>query len=131
MITPPRHAFIGVGTMGSLMAGCLLDAGNDLSVHDLRRSAAESLLERGASWADTPRQAAEGCGMVWASLPGPDQVVSALLGDETGALSGMANGAVLVDTTTDDPDVARRVAAACRQNGVEMLDAPVSGRPPT
>ena len=68
--------------------------------------------------------------MVWASLPGPDQVVSALLGDETGALSGMANGAVLVDTTTDDPDVARRVAAACRQNGVEMLDAPVSGRPP-
>ena len=68
--------------------------------------------------------------MVWASLPGPDQVVSALLGDETGALAGMANGAVLVDTTTDDPDVARRVAVACWQNGVTMLDAPVSGRPP-
>ena len=39
-------------------------------------------------------------------------------------------GAVLVDTTTNDPDVARRVAAACSERGLLMLDAPVSGRPP-
>ena len=125
-----RQAFIGVGTMGSLMAGCLLDAGVELTVHDLRRSAAEPLLARGARWADTPGQAAEGCQVVWASLPGPEQVVSALLGDETGALAGMPPGATLLDTTTDDPDVARRVAEACRQKNVSMLDAPVSGRPP-
>ncbi len=128
--SPQRHAFIGVGTMGSLMAACLLDAGIELAVHDLRRAAAEPLLERGARWADTPRQAGEDAAVVWASLPGPDQVVSALLGDETGALAGMAPGSILVDTTTDDPDVARRVAAACEASGCAMLDAPVSGRPP-
>ena len=116
--------------MGSLMASGLLDVGVDLTVHDLRRSAAETLLARGTRWADTPRQAADGCQVVWASLPGPEQVVSALLGDETGALAGMLPGATLVDTTTDDPDVARRVAEACRQKDVSMLDAPVSGRPP-
>ena len=51
-----------------------------------------------------------GCEIVWTSLPGPAQVESALLGNEAGALSAMAAGAALVDTTTNDPDVARRVS---------------------
>ncbi len=128
---PRRQAFIGVGTMGSLMAGCLLDAGVELTVYDIRRAAADPLLQRGASWADSPEAAVAGCEMVWTSLPGPAQVESVLLGDEFGVLSAMADGAVLVDTTTNDPDVARRVAASCAQRGLSMLDAPVSGRPPT
>ena len=128
---PARQAFIGVGTMGSLMAGRLLDAGVDLTVYDARRAAADSLVERGARWADSAETAASGCGMVWTSLPGPAQVESVLLGDEAAVLSAMAEGAVLVDTTTNDPDMARRVADACADRGVAMLDAPVSGRPPT
>ena len=130
MTLPNQQAFIGVGTMGSLMAGCLLDAGVDLTVYDLRRAAAEPLLQRGARWADSPASAASGCGMVWVSLPGPAQVESVLLGDDAGVLAAMAEGAVLVDTTTNDPDVARQVAAACAARGLAMLDAPVSGRPP-
>ena len=128
---PQRQAFIGVGTMGSLMAGSLLDAGVDLTVYDIRRTAADPLLPRGASWADSPEAAVAGCEMVWTSLPGPAQVESVLLGDEAGTLATMADGAVLVDTTTNDPDVARRVAAACAERGLSMLDAPVSGRPPS
>ena len=128
---PPRQAVIGVGTMGSLMASALLDAGVDLAVHDLRRAAAEPLLQRGARWCNTPADVARDCPVVWASLPGPEQVLSALLDTETGALAGMSPGAVLIDTTTDDPDVARRVAAACLERDCAMLDAPVSGRPPT
>ena len=125
-----RQAFIGVGTMGSLMAARLLDAGVDLVVHDLRKETAEPLLERGARWADSAEAAAAGCTVVWTSLPGPTQVESVLLGNEAAVLSAMAGGAALVDTTTNDPDVARRVAAACAHRGITMLDAPVSGRPP-
>lgn len=128
---PQRQAFIGVGTMGSLMAGCLLDAGVDLTVYDIRRPAAEPLLERGARWADSAEAAVAGCEMVWTSLPGPAQVESVLLGNEAGAMAAMADGAILVDTTTNDPDVARRVASAGADRGLAMLDAPVSGRPPT
>ena len=117
--------------MGSLMAGCLMDAGVDLTVFDIRREAAEPLLERGAHWADSAEAAAVDCEMVWTSLPGPAQVESVLLGDEAAVLAAMSDGAVLVDTTTNDPDVARRVAAACVDRGLSMLDAPVSGRPPT
>ncbi len=131
MPLPQKQAFIGVGTMGSLMASRLLDAGVSLALYDLRPEAAEPLLQRGARWADSPASAASGCGMVWASLPGPTQVASALLDAESGALYAMVDGAVLVDTTTNDPDVARSVAAACSERGLSMLDAPVSGRPPS
>ena len=131
MTLPQQQAFIGVGTMGSLMAGRLLDAGVDLVVHDLRKAAAEPLLARGARWADSAEEAAAGRAMVWTSLPGPAQVESVLLGNEAAVLSAMADGAVLVDTTTNDPDVARRVASACAERNIAMLDAPVSGRPPT
>ena len=131
MTLPQQQAFIGVGTMGSLMAGCLLDAGVDLVVHDLRKAAAEPLLARGARWADSAEEAADGSTMVWTSLPGPAQVESVLLGNEAAVLSAMADGGVLVETTTNDPDLARRVASACAERGIAMLDAPVSGRPPT
>ena len=130
MTLPNRQAFIGVGTMGSLMAGHLLDAGVSLAVHDIRREAAETLVNRGATWADDPEQAAAGSELVWTSLPGPSQVESVLLGNEGAVLSAMPPDSVLVDTTTNDPDVARRVATACRDRGIAMLDAPVSGRPP-
>ena len=128
---PNKQAFIGVGTMGSLMAGCLLDAGVDLAVYDIRREAAEPLLDRGAHWSDSAEQAVADCRIVWTSLPGPTQVESVLLGNEAGVLSAMPGGALLVDTTTNDPDVARRVSTACAERGLTMLDAPVSGRPPT
>ena len=117
--------------MGSLMAGRLLDAGVNLTVYDIRRAAAEPLLRRGAIWADSAESAVGGCDTVWTSLPGPTQVESVLLGNEGGVLSAMAAGATLVDTTTNDPDVARRVSTACADRGLTMLDAPVSGRPPT
>ena len=113
------------------MAGCLLDAGVDLTVHDIRREAAEPLVQRGAIWADSAEAAVSGCEIAWTSLPGPIQVESVLLGNEAGVLSAMPPGTVFVDTTTNDPDVARRVSTACSERGLVMLDAPVSGRPPT
>ena len=116
--------------MGSLMAGCLLDAGVNLTVTDLRREAAEPLLARGARWGESASDTAAGCAIVWTSLPGPAQVESVLLGNNAAVLDTMPAGSVLVDTTTNDPDVARRVADACAQRGLHMLDAPVSGRPP-
>ena len=130
MTLPQKQAFIGVGTMGSLMAGCLLDAGVDLTVFDVRREAAGPLIEGGARWAGSAETAVDGCAAVWTSLPGPAQVESVLLGNEAAVLWAMPDGAVLVDTTTNDPDLARRVASACAAQNLAMLDAPVSGRPP-
>ena len=51
-----KVGFIGLGNMGNPMAGNLIKAGHQLTVHDLRREAATNLLEMGAEWADTPRE---------------------------------------------------------------------------
>ena len=47
--------FVGLGNLGAKLAASLLRAGYPLSVHDLDRSAASSLLDAGAAWAETPR----------------------------------------------------------------------------
>ena len=54
-----------------------------------------------------------------------------MLDSATGILAGLAAGGAYIDMTTNAPAVARRIAEACRSRGVDMLDAPVSGRPPT
>jgi 3-hydroxyisobutyrate dehydrogenase-like beta-hydroxyacid dehydrogenase len=123
-------AFVGTGTMGAAMAGCLIDAGHELTIHDIRPEATVGLAVRGARAADSPAAAADRSEVVFTSLPGPAEVESAVLDPSSGILAGLRAGGAYIDTTTNAPGVARRVAAACRARSVDMLDAPVSGRPP-
>ena len=85
----------------------------------------------GARSAKDPAAAARGSEVVFTSLPGPAEVENAALHPESGILAALQRGGVYIDMTTNAPAVARRVAEACRAQGVDMLDAPVSGRPPT
>ena len=64
-----KVGFIGLGIMGSSMATNAIKGGFDLVVHDIRREAAIPHLEAGAVWADTPRQVAEQCEVIFTSLP--------------------------------------------------------------
>jgi 3-hydroxyisobutyrate dehydrogenase len=122
--------FVGTGTMGDPMARRLVEAGHQVTVHDLRREATTSLCDLGARWAESPRATAEGSEVVFTSLPGPAQVEHTVLDPSSGILAGLKPGAGYIDMTTNAPGVVRRIAAACRARGVAMLDAPVSGRPP-
>ncbi len=67
---------------------------------------------------------------MFTSLPGPDEMQSGGARSATGVLAGLRAGGCYIDLTTNAPAVAREVAEACRAKGVDMLDAPVSGRPP-
>ncbi len=126
--------YIGTGTMGNPMARCLLDAGHNVTVFDVRREATTNLCELGAHWADSPRAVAEAAPVVFTSLPGPVEAEQVVLDDDTGILAGLAasgtSGGAWIDTTTNAPSLIRRLAKVCDQRGVEMLDSPVSGRPP-
>jgi 3-hydroxyisobutyrate dehydrogenase-like beta-hydroxyacid dehydrogenase len=122
--------FIGTGTMGTPIAGCLIDAGHSLTVCDVRPEATQALAARGAAAVGNPRAVAENSEAVFTSLPGPDQMEPAVLDPSAGILAGLRAGGLYIDLTTNAPTVARRVAAACRDKGIDMLDAPVSGRPP-
>ncbi len=122
--------FVGTGTMGNPIAGCLIDAGHKLRVYDIRAAATRALAARGAQAAGSPRAAAEGSEVVFTSLPGPDEMRRAVLDPTDGILAGLSAGGIYIDLTTNAPAVAREVGEACRIEGVAMLDAPVSGRPP-
>ena len=121
-----KVGFIGTGNMGNPMASNLIKAGHQLTVHELRREAATNLLEMGATWADTPKEAAQGNGVVFTSLPGPREVEAVVLG-ERGVLEGTNPGSTYVDLSTNSPTVIRRIHQVCLEKGIVVLDAPVSG----
>ncbi len=123
-----KVGFIGLGTMGTGMAGNLQRAGYALSVHARRRAAAEPFLAAGAAWAATPRELAAASDVVFVCLPGPPEVEQVVSGAD-GVLAGMQPGAALFDLTTNAPDMVRRLHARFAERGAQFFDAPVSGGP--
>lgn len=120
-------AFIGTGIMGSAMAANLMAAGHTLTVHNRTQSRAESLVEKGASWADTPAAAVADAEVVITMLSKPDAVEATALDQSTGFLPHMQPGAIWMDSSTVNPDFSRRMAAAATEHNVRFLDAPVAG----
>jgi len=118
--------FVGVGQMGGRMARRLLEAGYDLTVHDLRKEPAQPLLAKGARWAHSSKAMADSCQLVLASLPGPPEVEQVVYG-ANGLMAAWKKGDIFIDTTTNLPATIQRVAADARAKGVAVLDAPVSG----
>ncbi len=121
-----RIGWIGTGVMGSSMCGHLLAAGYSVTVHNRTRVKTESLLEKGAVWADTPQQVAEQADVIFSIVGYPHDVEEILLGTH-GALAGCRAGCVLVDMTTSKPSLAMQIAEAATHQQVICIDAPVSG----
>ncbi|MDA8255530.1 MAG: NAD(P)-dependent oxidoreductase [Betaproteobacteria bacterium] len=118
-----RIGFIGLGTMGAPMAGHLLQAGHDLHVWSRRAASADSLVEQGAHWCDSPAAVAAASEIVVTNVTGSADV-EGLAAELT---QGLAPGAIHVDFSTIAPSTARRVAAMYAARGIEFVDAPVSG----
>lgn len=121
-----RLGFIGVGNMGRHMAQRLLDAGHELTVHDVLRDRCESLLAMGAMWGANPGDVARASEVTLSVLPGPKEVEEVVLGAE-GVLSGAGAGSVYIDMSTSMPAVVQKIERQARALGVDVLDAPVSG----
>jgi 3-hydroxyisobutyrate dehydrogenase len=119
-------AFVGLGNLGFQLASSLLAAGFPLTVHDLDRSAADPLLERGARWAASPREAAEGAVGVFTCLPSP-RAVTAVVSEDNGVLEGLGPGGCWIDCSTNDLHELRRLAVLAAEKEVATLEAPVTG----
>ncbi len=118
--------FIGLGNMGSGMAGNLQKAGYPLVVYDVQEEATRGAVERGARLAHSPAEVARLSNVVMTSLPGPREVEDVALGPR-GLIEGIREGGVYVDLSTSSPGLTRRLEAMFRDKGAAMLDAPVSG----
>jgi 3-hydroxyisobutyrate dehydrogenase len=123
-----KIGFIGLGAMGRGMAARLQGAGHDLVVNDIRIEAAQEYIERGATWADSPRALAAEVDLVFTSLPTPQDVEKVALGQD-GLVEGFRNGTTWFDMTTNSVEVVRRLHAILGAKNVGLMDAPVSGGP--
>jgi 3-hydroxyisobutyrate dehydrogenase len=119
-------AFIGLGNMGRPMAHNLLKAGHSVRVFDIVPLNVEALVTLGATAASSVRAAVGDVGMVITMLPSSSHVRSVYL-DSDGVLANIGRDITLIDSSTIDPHTARDVAAAARNQGNPMADAPVSG----
>jgi 3-hydroxyisobutyrate dehydrogenase-like beta-hydroxyacid dehydrogenase len=121
--------FIGLGAMGSRIAGRLLDAGHDVYGTNRTKNKAERLIERGVQWRDTPREVAAAADVVFSMVTDDDALDAISLGPD-GILAGLMEGKVYVDMSTVSPRASRELAARVGSLGAHMLDAPVSGSIP-
>jgi 3-hydroxyisobutyrate dehydrogenase len=121
-----RVSFIGMGIMGLPMAGHLLAAGHVVTVHTRTRAKAEGILAKGATWADSPREAAAGAEVVFVCVTDTPDVRQVLLG-KGGVIEAAREGMIVVDHSTISPTTTREMGEQLAKKGVKMLDAPVSG----
>jgi 3-hydroxyisobutyrate dehydrogenase-like beta-hydroxyacid dehydrogenase len=121
-----RVAVIGLGTMGAPMAGHLLAAGHDVTVHNRTRDREEALAEAGAARAASPAEAAANAEAVLVCVSDTPDLEHVLLGPG-GVAEGLGSGGVVVDCSTVSPSATAAIAAKLAERGIGMVDAPVSG----
>jgi len=121
-----RVGFIGLGNIGTPLAGFVLKAGFPLVIHDILTEAGATLREQGASWADSPADVAARCDVICTCVPGPPEMQTVTLGAR-GVMEGVQPGAVVIDHTTNAPALVREVGGALAARGAHLLDAPLDG----
>ena len=118
--------FIGTGVMGNSLVKHLLNAGHTVSIYTRTAKKAENLVEAGAVLAASPKEVAQQSEVVFTMVGYPSDVEEVYFGDN-GLLSGAKAETVLIDLTTSQPNLARRIFEAAEAKKLKALDAPVSG----
>ena len=108
--------FVGLGTIGGVVAGNIQKAGYAMVVYDIVPEAARPLVERGARLAPSAAEVARECRVVFTSLPGPREVEAVALGAD-GLVHGVRDGSIYVDLSSSSADLIRRIAAEFATRG--------------
>jgi len=120
-----KLGFIGLGIMGTPMAGQLIKAGHEVSLHSAQGAPA-SLLDQGGIACMSGREVAARSDIIFIMVPDTPHVASVLF-DNDGVAAGLAPGKIVVDMSSISPMETKDFAARIRALGCDYLDAPVSG----
>lgn len=115
--------------MGSRIAKRLLVAGHRVSGYNRTRTKAESLIQAGMQWKDSPREVAQAADITL-SMVRDSAALSSVADGPDGILAGLSAGKIYVDMSTVSPNLTRDLAGRVAAAGAQMLDAPVSGSIP-
>mgnify|MGYP001005834629 CR=1 FL=1 len=128
-MTDKDIGFIGLGIMGRPMAKNLIKAGYSVTVYDVVGSAVEELVIAGARAMSSSKAVAEATPVIITMVPDSADSEAAIMGGG-GVLEGASAGDTIVDMSSIAPGSSQKIAAACEAQGVNFLDAPVSGGEP-
>lgn len=126
-MSQPTVGVVGLGRMGSAMAGHLLDSGFDVHGYDVVPEARERAAEQGIEPYPSAADLAAASDVVLTSLPNPDTVRESYLGED--GIAAGADDLVAIEASTIDPATTEEVALAAAERGVTLIDSPVSGGP--
>src|SRR6185312_7918603 len=123
-----KVGFIGLGRMGHGMAGRYLDAGFSVAIWNRSKSKAEDLIARGARWAASPADAADGADAV-VTMVADDEASRAVWLGKDGAAATMKAGTLAIECSTVSYRHALELARELRGRGLVYIDSPVTGLP--
>jgi 3-hydroxyisobutyrate dehydrogenase-like beta-hydroxyacid dehydrogenase len=123
-----KVGFIGLGRMGHGMAGRYLDAGFSVAVWNRSKPKAEDLIARGARWAASPADAADGADAV-VTMVADDEASRAVWLGKDGAAAAMKPGSLAIECSTVSHQHALDMARELRGRGLVYIDCPVTGLP--
>ena len=121
--------FVGLGIMGRPMVRNLMAAGNIVTVYDIVGTAIEEMATEGAIPASSSSEVASKNPLIITMVPDSADAEAAILG-ANGVLEGASSGSVVIDMSSIAPASSQKIAAGCEGQGVDFLDAPVSGGEP-
>jgi 3-hydroxyisobutyrate dehydrogenase-like beta-hydroxyacid dehydrogenase len=121
-----KLGFVGLGVMGSQMVNRLLEKGHTVTGYNRTQAKARWLIDKGMSWADSPRAVAEASDITFAMVTNAAAIAAVTDGPD-GIIAGLGAGKYFIDMSTVSPEVSRATAAKVRAKGADMVDAPVSG----
>jgi 3-hydroxyisobutyrate dehydrogenase-like beta-hydroxyacid dehydrogenase len=121
-----KVGFVGLGMMGNPMSKNLLNAGFELTVWNRTEAKMKEIVGLGAKAAASAKEVAQNSEVTITMLTGPAAVEEVILG-RNGVVEGLKSGCVVIDMSTNSPEVSQRVASEVDNRGFTMLDAPVSG----
>jgi 2-hydroxy-3-oxopropionate reductase len=120
-----RIGFIGLGIMGTPMAGHLIKAGHEVFLHSIP-SIPAAVVEAGGKPCASGKEVAQKADIVITMVPDTPHVAAALF-DPNGVADGLSRGKIVVDMSSISPVETKKFAQRINAIGCDYLDAPVSG----
>ena len=125
-----KIAYLGTGHMGGAMASRLLGAGHSVTVFNRTPEKAKKIIEAGATFAATPKEAAEqGVDVIFASLTDDDASRVVWTGPEGVMSADIPRETIVIESSTLSHDWVLELNSVAESRGLRFLDCPVAGRP--
>nr|WGE00864.1 NAD(P)-dependent oxidoreductase [Bacillus velezensis] len=123
-----KIAIVGLGNMGRPIAENIMKAGYSLTVYNRTKEKAADLLDKGAGYAETPRQATEQADIVLSMLSDDEAVTDVTFG-ACGIIAGLSENGIHISMSTISTALSEQLSAAHSGRGQSFIAAPVLGRP--